>query len=266
MRFTDKIALVTGAGSGIGKCIALSLAREGADVVVNDLNVELAEGVAEEIVSLGRRSMARGADVSVEKEVISMVDRAVEEFGRIDLLVNSAGILDQAAPAMKQRTDDWQRVIDVHLRGCYLCCQNVAKYMVKQKSGKIVNISSIAGVVGLPMRNAYSTAKAGVIMFTRVLAVECAHYNINVNAVSPGYIRTPMVERLILGGKFDESDIIRRTPVGRVGLPEEVAGAVLFLLSDTASYITGINLPVDGGWTAFGSYGDAYRLPSPGKE
>lgn len=260
MRFKGKTALVTGGGSGIGERIALSLAAEGAGVVVSDIRADAADQVAGQIITAGGRALAVKADVAVEQEVRSMVDMALKEFGQIDLLVNCAGVLDKIVPTTVQEVGDWQRVIDVHLRGSYLCSKIVGKQMVERRSGKIVNITSMAGVVGLPMRNAYSSAKAGMIMFTKVLAAEWARYNVNVNAVAPGYIRTRLVEKLIDNGKFSEKDIIRRTPMGRLGRTSEVAEAVLFLLSDAASYITGVNLPVDGGWGSFGSYGNAFDL------
>lgn len=259
MGFGGKVALVTGAGKGIGKTIALALAGEGADLIINDLEADSAEAVAQEISSMGRQSMAVEADVSLEQDVLSMVDLAISRFKRIDLLVNNAGIPDKIVPTIDQNTEDWQRVIDVDLRGSYLCSKIVGRYMVQQSYGRIVNMTSMAGVVSLPMRNAYSAAKAGVIMFTKSLASEWASYNITVNAVAPGYTMTPLVKELISNRRVNEDEIIRRIPMGRFGNPKEVAKAVLFLLSDDATYITGVNLPVDGGYGAFGSYGDAYK-------
>ncbi len=261
MRFENRVALVTGAGSGIGKAIATSLAREGADVVVNDLESAPARATAAEIEAAGRRALSAPADVGSEEAVQRMVERSIEAFGRIDLLVNNAGIPDQLGPTVGQKLDLWQRVIDVHLRGAYLCARAVGRHMIERRSGRIVSIASVVGMTGAPGRNAYGPAKAAIIVLTRTLAAEWARHGIHVNAVSPGYVRTPLVEKGIGAGIIDENVLVRRTPMGRLGRPEEIAEVVLFLLSDAASYVNGVNLPVDGGWTAFGSYGDAYRMP-----
>jgi len=259
MKLGGKTALVTGAGKGIGRTIAFALASEGADVIINDVDLDSAKGAVREIASMGCEAMAVKGDVSQEKDVLAMVEKAIQRFRKIDLLVNNAGVPDTIGPTVDQDTADWQRVIDIDLRGSYLCSKVVGRYMVAQRYGKIVNIASMAGVLSLPMRNAYSSAKAGVIAFTKALASEWARYNINVNAVSPGYTVTPMVEDLIAKKKINSGKVARRIPMGRFGKPEEVAKAVLFLLSDDSSYITGVNLPVDGGYGAFGSYGDASK-------
>ena len=257
MRFENRVALVTGAGSGIGKSIALALATEGANIVVNDIKGELADTTVDDIKKMGRQGLPVTADVSNEDEVKGMVEKSIDVFGRIDYLVNNAGISDQMVPTIEQSVQYWQRLIDIHLRGCYICSKTIGKHMVDKKFGKIVNISSVVGMDGAPLRTAYGPAKAGIIMLTKTLAIEWARYNINVNAVSPGYTLTPMVENAIKAGVGDVGPLIRRIPMGRLARPEDVSEAVLFLLSDAASYINGVNLPVDGGWTAFGSYGDA---------
>ena len=257
MRFENRVALVTGAGSGIGKSIALALATEGANIVVNDIKGELADTTVDDIKKMGRQGLPVTADVSNEDEVKGMVEKSIDVFGRIDYLVNNAGISDQMIPTIEQSVQYWQRLIDIHLRGCYICSKTIGKHMVDKEFGKIVNISSVVGMDGAPLRTAYGPAKAGIIMLTKTLAIEWARYNINVNAVSPGYTLTPMVENAIKAGVGDVGPLIRRIPMGRLARPEDVSEAVLFLLSDAASYINGVNLPVDGGWTAFGSYGDA---------
>ena len=262
MRFENRVALVTGAGSGIGKAIATSLAREGADVVVNDAAPESARAAAAQIEAAGRRALPAPADVASEGAVQEMVEKSIEAFGRIDLLVNNAGIPDQLGPTVEQKVDLWQRVIDVHLRGSYLCSKAVGRHMIERRFGRIVNMASVVGMTGAAGRNAYAPAKAEEPK-PRTLAVEWARHGIRVNAVSPGYVRTPLVEKGLAAGVIDENVLVRRTPMGRLGRPEEIADVVLFLLSEAASYVNGANLPVDGGWTAFGSYGDAFEVRSP---
>jgi NAD(P)-dependent dehydrogenase (short-subunit alcohol dehydrogenase family) len=258
MRFENRVALITGAGSGIGRTIATALAGEGADVIVNDLDRESAQATAREIEAGGRRALPAHADVRSEEAVEQMVERALEAFGRIDLLVNNAGIADQFGPTTAQKLELWQRVVDVHLRGTFLCSRAVGRSMVERRSGSIVNLGSVVGMAGAATRTAYGPAKAGIILMTKTLAVEWARHGIRVNAVSPGYVRTPLVEKGIAARVIDEDVLVRRTPMGRLGLPGEIAQAVLFLLSEAASFVNGVNLPVDGGWTAFGSYGDAF--------
>ncbi len=261
MRFADRLAVVTGAGSGIGREIALSLARDGADVVVNDARGGAADAVAAEIRGAGRRALAVVADVSSEVAVQEMVETILHAFGRIDLLVNNAGIADQLLPTVRQDVGYWQRVIDVNLRGCYLCSRALGRIMLERRFGRIVNIASVVGMGGVPGANAYGPAKAGVLMLTKTLALEWARHGITVNSVSPGFVVTPMIEEGIRKQVLDEEVIIRRTPMGRLGRPGEVAAVVLFLLSEAASYVTGANLPVDGGWTSFAFYGDAFTPP-----
>ncbi len=252
MRLLNKIGIVTGAGSGIGKATALTCAREGADVVVFDLNREAAEAAVREIRGVGRRGLAVQGDVTEEADIDRLAEASMREFGRIDLLVNNAGIADQIVPTLEQSVQVWERVMDIHLKGMYLCCRRVGQEMVRQLEGRIVSISSIAGFVGFPMRTAYGPAKAGIAQLTRVLAVEWAKYNIRVNAIAPGYVRTPLVEAVLEEGKVEEKRLAERTPLGRLARPEEIAAAALFLLSDESSYITGVTLPVDGGWLAYG--------------
>lgn len=255
MELEGKIALVTGAGSGLGLATSQAFAREGAKVMINDLREETAKAAA---ASLGEGHGAVGGDVSKEADVDAMVAATLERFGRIDILVNNAGVPDNFVATVDQPLAHWQRLIDIHLTGTYLVSQRVAPHMIAQGMGAMVNLSSIAGVVGLPVRTAYSAAKAGISMLTRVLGCEWAPHGIRVNAVAPGYILTPMTEPLIKEGRIDADRLRRRTPMGRLGRPEDIAEAILFLSSDRSRFVTGITMPVDGGYCAWGAASDAY--------
>lgn len=178
-----------------------------------------------------------------------------DRFRRIDILVNNAGINDSPLPTIRQNLDDWQRVIDTHLKGSYLCSKIIGEQMIKQRYGKILMISSIAGIMGLTRKNAYSSAKAGMIILTKTLAAEWGRYNINVNAIAPGFVFTPLLEKVIRNKSFNLTEIKKRTPLGVLGQPKDIANAVLFLCSDDAKFITGITLPVDGGLLAWGGIG-----------
>jgi NAD(P)-dependent dehydrogenase (short-subunit alcohol dehydrogenase family) len=252
-----RVALITGAGSGLGLETARLFAREGATVVINDVRTEAADAAAR---SLGAEHHAVAGDVSDEAAVEAMVANVLQRCGRIDILINNAGVPDSFVPTVDQTLAHWQRLIDIHLTGTYLVSKTAAPFMIEQKSGVILNLNSIAGVLGLPVRTAYSAAKAGIGMLTHVLACEWAPYGIRVNAVAPGYILTPLLEKLIADGKVDGDRIRRRTPMGKLGKAEHIAQAMLFLASDRASFITGITLPVDGGYCSWGAPSDAYPL------
>ncbi len=254
MRFAGKRVLVTGGGRGIGKAIALAFAREGASLAINDAHVVTAEQTAVQAREFKGNVIAIEANVADEGQVNSMVYQVVKELGGVDILVNNAGVSQPIVPLIEQATSDWDRIIGINLRGAYLCSKYAARYMVKQEAGKIVNIASIAGLTGQMMRTAYAPSKAAVINLTMVLAVELAEYNINVNAVSPGLVLTDMVKNLLVQGKMNEDAVLRRTPLGRMSTPEDIAQATLFLASEEAKNITGVNLPVDAGWTANGWY------------
>ena len=189
-----------------------------------------------------------------------MVDAVLARFGRIDILVNNAGMPDSFTPTVDQTLAHWQRLIDVHLTGTYLVSKTVAPSMIAQRSGVILNLNSIAGLMGLPVRTAYSAAKAGIGMLTQVLGCEWGPHNVRVNAVAPGYMMTPLTEKLIAEGKIDEKRIRRRTPMGKMGTAGDIAEAMVFLASDKAKFITAITLPVDGGYCSWGAPSDAFPL------
>jgi len=238
----DQVALVTGASRGIGKAIALSLASQGAAVVVNYTNSqESAELIVKTIESSGGKALAVKADVSQDEQVDKLIKETLNAFGRIDILVNNAGITRDTL-LLRMKLQDWQSVIDLNLTGVFLCTQAVSKIMLKQRRGKIINIASVAGQMGNPGQANYSAAKAGVIGFTKTVAKELASRGITVNAVAPGFIETDMTHEL----KAEE--ILKLIPLGRFGKPEDIAGMVSFLASDPAAdYITGQIFNVDGG-------------------
>lgn len=253
-----KIALITGAASGLGNSTAHAFARAGARVIINDLRADAAVTAAAELPGNGHVGL--GGDVASEADVDSMVRTALESCGRIDILVNNAGVPDSFTPTVEQPLSHWQRLIDIHLTGTYLVSKTVAPSMIERKSGVVLNLNSIAGVLGLPVRTAYSAAKAGIGMLTRVLGCEWGPYGVRVNAVAPGYILTPLSQKLIEEGKIDVTRVCKRTPMGRMGAPDDIAQAMLFLASDRAGFINGVTLPVDGGYMAFGAPSDAYPL------
>jgi len=252
MRLKGKVSLVTGASRGIGKSIALALAREGSAVALNcSVSVEAGEEVATEIRGLGQSAMVIRADVASKTEVDAMVKRVVDEFGKIDILVNNAGMsVVEASEELEERR--WRRGIDVMLTGVFFCSQAAGKEMIKQRSGKIINIASVNGIVAFPERVCYSCAKAGVIQLTKVLGCEWARYNINVNAVAPGYVKTHLVEDLVEKGALDVEELATRTPLGRLAEPEEVADVVIFLASEESKYMEGQTIVIDGGWSGYG--------------
>lgn len=238
-----QVAIVTGASRGIGRAIALQLAAQGANVVVNYASsAAAAENVVAEITAAKGQALALQADVSQADQVDTLLNTVLEKFKRIDILVNNAGITRDNL-LLRMKPEDWQAVIDLNLTGVFLCTRAVSKIMLKQRSGRIINITSVAGQMGNPGQANYSAAKAGVIGFTKTVAKELASRGITVNAVAPGFIATDMTSNLT-----NTEDIIKYIPLGRYGQPEEVAGVVRFLAADpAAAYITGQVFNVDGG-------------------
>lgn len=241
-RLRERVAIITGASRGIGRAIALELAAQGANVVVNYASSsDAAQQVVAEITDAGGSAIALQADVSKLEQVDALLNNTLEKFGRVDVLVNNAGITRDTL-LLRMKPEDWQAVIDLNLTGVFLCTRAVSKIMLKQRSGRIINIASVAGQMGNPGQANYSAAKAGVIGFTKTVAKELASRGITVNAVAPGFIATDMTSDL----KSDE--IIKYIPLGRYGEPEDVAGMVRFLAADSAAaYITGQVFNVDGG-------------------
>lgn len=252
IRFEGMRALVTGGASGIGEMAARLLAELGASVVIADLDGERLDEAAQRT---GATGVTQG-DVASELDAERMASEAISRLGGLDLLFNSAGIGDDLVALHDQSVERWQRIVDVNLRGTYLMCRAASRPMLAQKRGSIVNVSSIVGLGGFPRRSAYAAAKAGINHLTQTLACEWGLSGIRVNAIAPAYTRTPMVEALLERKAFDPTILERRTPLGRLAQPAEMAQAAVFLLSDWASYISGTVLPVDGGWTAFGGAGD----------
>ncbi len=250
MRLKGKVVLITGSTRGIGKEFAIGFAKEGADVIINGRSSEKAKAVAKEIEGLGVRSIAMVADVSLSQDVTRMVEEAVKTFGRIDILVNNAGVNPFILEAEKIKEEGWDQVLDVNLKGVFLCCQAVGKKMIQQGGGKIINISSAAGILGEQGFLPYCVSKAGVMVLTRILAYEWSRYNIIVNAIAPGFIaggmNTPVLNKEIL-----VSGLTQQVPLKRLGIPEEIVKIALFLASDDSSYINGTTIVADGGMTGY---------------
>ena len=245
-----KTAIVTGGKQGIGKAIALALAQAGADVTVCGRVLEdgKLKAVADEIRELGRRSLVIQTDITRRADVDNLVQKVIDEFGHIDIMVNNAGVLLKS-PFLELSEEVWDKTIDTDLKGYYFCCQAVGRRMVEQKSGNIINIASGLATKAAPLVGVYCAAKAGVLMMSRVMAVELAPYNIRVNVISPGLLKSDMTEYA-----WSDPEVLKpiaaARPLGRIAEPSDIAGAAVFLASDAASYITGHNLLIDGGYYA----------------
>ncbi|HSB06130.1 MAG TPA: 3-oxoacyl-ACP reductase FabG, partial [Thermodesulfobacteriota bacterium] len=234
MKLKDKKAIVTGAGQGIGRSIALKMAEEGADVAIAEMNAGTGAQTAKEIEILGRKALSISVDVANQQQVQAMVDQVLRVWKRVDILVNNAGF-DRPARLLKMKEEDWEAVLGVHLRGTLNCIQAVAPHMIENGYGKIVNLSSVWGKTGAVSEVSYSTAKAGIIGLTKSVARELGRYQINVNVILPGLILTPTISKM---AERYQKMIIEDTPLKRIGRPEEVANVASFLVSDEASFVT----------------------------
>jgi len=243
MRFQDKTVLITGAGRGIGKSIALSLAQEGADIAFNDLDADVNAETRKEIEALGRRCLSYQANVTEADAVESMVQNILEQWGRIDVLVNNAGITRDNL-FMRMKPEEWSQVLDVNLNAVFNVTKSVVRPMMKQRSGRIISISSVVGFSGNPGQVNYSATKAALVGFSKSLAREVGSRNITVNLVAPGFIETAMTAKL---NDAQQQSILQQVPLGRMGSAEDIAHAVAFLASDQAAYITGTTIHVNGG-------------------
>jgi len=254
MRFKGKVALVTGSTRGMGREFAMGFAREGAEVIINGRNLEKANAVAKEVEALGVQSLAVAGDVSSPQDVSRMVEEGINRFGRIDILINNAGINPFILEAEKIKVEGWDEMMNVNLKGVFLCCQAVGKKMMEQGGGKIINISSTVGLLGEQGFLPYSVTKAGVIMMTKVLAYEWSKYNIRINSIAPGFIaagmNTPILNKEIL-----VSGLSQKVPLKRLANPEEIVKIALFLASEDASYVNGTTIVVDGGMTGYNPVG-----------
>lgn len=249
-RLDGKVAIVTGGTKGLGRAIAIGMAQFGADIVIADRRIDQADEVTEAVRAAGRKIILIQTDISQKDQVQKMADRTIESLGRIDILVNNAGTSFRA-PAVTFGQEDFERIIDVNLVGTFLCSQAAAQRMIEsERSGSMINISSIAGVVGVPHTIAYSASKGGVTQMTRALAMEWAPYGIRVNAIAPCPFETELSKKVFEKQPEVYANLVRQIPLGRPGQPPDIVGAAIFLASNASSMVTGHILSVDGGWVA----------------
>ena len=248
-RLENKTALITGGASGIGRAICLGFAREGADVCVADINSSGAKACASEIRKIGRKSMYLKVDVTKYKDLENMVAKTIDTFGRIDILVNDAGIAI-ARPALEVTEDDWDSTYNINVKGLFFATQLVLPHMLREGKGKIINIASSWGIIGVKDATTYCSSKAAVINLTRALAVELAPRKININAIGPAMVVTPLTKPILEDSPEMAREWIRNIPLGRPAQPEEIVGAAVYLASDESSFVTGQTLMVDGGLTS----------------
>ena len=252
MKLKGKVAIVTGASKGIGKGIAVRYAQEGAAVVLASRSMDLLEGIVAEIKKQGGKALAIELDVTRHESMVDVVAATVEQFGRLDIMVNNAGI-SMAKPSEELAPEDWKRALDTDLSGVFFGAQCAARQMIRQGSGGcIINISSVYGLVAAPGRAAYCASKAAANMLTKVLAIEWARHGIRVNAIAPGYFRTELVQKVIDSGMLPVDAIGKRTPLGRIGEVDEILPLSVYLACDDSSYVTGSVFTIDGGWEAYG--------------
>lgn len=246
---TGQVALVTGGMGGLGRPIAAGLAAVGATVAVADLKLDQADAVLAEIAATGQRGLALALDVTQAASVQAVVDRLLADFGRIDVLVNCHGLTKRVA-SVDFLEADWDRIIDVNLKGAFLCCQRAGRVMLQQGRGSIINFASIGGLVGLPTSVAYCASKGGVVQLTRTLGVEWAPFGVRVNAIAPSSFNTPMVRNVLDAEPEYRNRVVSKIPLGRIAEPNEIVGSVLYLAAPASSMVTGTILAVDGGYTA----------------
>lgn len=254
MEFKDKVVLITGSGQGIGKVTALFIAKEGATVIINDINSKTAKSASEELKNHGYLSEFIVADISVKEEVKKMFSEIVQRFKRIDILINNAGVC-KVKPIDKMDIEEWDYNLSVNGRGTFLCTKAAVEIMKKQESGCIISMTSIHGLMGAPERGPFSFCEAGIVNLTHTLAAELGRYNIRINAIAPSFTLTEGFEEAVAMGIVDKDVLIKLTPMRKLIEPEDIANAVVFLASDKARLITGITLPIDGGWLSDGVKG-----------
>lgn len=253
MRLKDKVAIITGAGSGIGRACAILLGKEGANVIATDWNEQTSEEVVKQIKSEGGEAISIRADVSNSTDVQEMVRESIKRYKKLDVLVNNAGIFITPYTVTDTSEEDWEKTLSVNLKGVFLCSKYAIPELIKTGGGSIINISSISGVIGQPAQAAYNASKGGIVQLTKCMALDYAANKIRVNCICPGYVETGMTKDLFDKARENQREwkkILSLHPIGRVGTPEDIAYAALYLASDESSWVTGSSLVVDGGYTA----------------